>query len=242
MQNTYKTQIIEKDLKGLDIYLNPFIFMLSEDKKQFYYSETGVLVSARKYNNSNEYNKKYRGKFIVNVQYDYRSGDDLNNFGFCKNTGTYGIELFCDDLNDAITKTLDFLNSDFTDYRTFFGEKIEQKNIVSIREVAKSQSLHHNATFSKHIKEDDLYLKLIKACGEEETLNKYILINENREKASKKYLSKLENRFLKDFEFELKEIVLKFQISINKFNELIKGKDLNENQKSTIKKVLKYYR
>ena len=237
----YKKEIISNNLKGLCIYEKPFIFRITEDKKCFYYSETGILVSARKYKNSDDFNESYKSKFVVNIQYDYRSGDDLQNFGFVRNTGTYGKNIFCNNLEEAIQETLIFLNSDFVDYRQFSGEKIEQKNIVSIREVAKSQSLHHLSTFRNHIKEDDLYLKLLIACGEGETLNKYIKTNENREQADKKYLSKLENRFKKDFDFELKEIVSRFQISTHLLKSRI-NEELNEKQQKTLQKVFKYFR
>jgi len=237
----YKKEIIPNDLKGLCVYEKPFIFRITEDKKCFYYSETGILVSARKHENNQDLNKSYKNRFVVNIQYDYRSGDDLQNFGFVRNTGTYGMNLFCKNLEEAIQETLIFLNSDFVDYRSFSGEKIEQKNIVSIREVAKSQSLHHISTFRNHIKENDLYLKLLIACGEGETLKKYIQINENREQADKKYLSKLENRFKKDFDFELKEIINCFQISLHLLKNRI-SEELNEKQQKTLQKVFKYFR
>lgn len=236
----FKKEIISNDLRGFGVYDKPFIFRITEDKKQFYYCETGVLVSARKYPNIDDYNKTFKGKYVVNVQYDYRSGDDLQNFGFVRNTGTYGINLFCKNLDDAIQKTLEFLESDFVDYRTFRGEKIEQKNIVSVREVAKSQSLHHLSSFIDHIEGDNLYLKLLKNCGEYETFLKYVEINKNRHLSDLKYMQKLKNRFKKDFDLELDFFINHFKFSLSSFIKKY-DKELTPVQNYTIKKIIQYY-
>lgn len=241
-QHNYKTETINPNNKGLDIYLNPFVFQISEDKKCFYYSEIGVLVSGKFHADEEELNKKWRNKFVVDIQYDYRSGDDINKFGYVSNTGTYASTLFCDNLEDAINKTLDFLNSDFVNYRTFGGEKIKQKNIYSIREIAREQNLRHHAMFIDHVKKDSLYLNLIKKAGDEEKLNKYIAIEKNRDIANQKYISKLSNRFLNDFGFELKTIVYQFKASLYEFQKHIKLEECTDRKKYTIRKVFQYYK
>lgn len=240
-KHSYKTETLNPENKGLDIYLKPFIFQISEDKKRFYYSEIGILVSAHLSAEGEFYQEKRNNKFIVSVQYDYRSGDDLNNFNFCKNTGTYGKDLIFENLEEAINGTLDFLDSDFTQYKTFHGETIEQQNIVSVREVAKSQSLHHCAGFREHIKEDDLYLNLIIKAGEEDTLNLYTAINENRWTAEKKYRSKLNNCFLENFGFDVSEVVIRFRVYLGNMEKKIKFEDMNPKQKNIIKHLYKYY-
>lgn len=240
-KHSYKTETLNPENKGLDIYLKPFIFQISEDKKRFYYSEIGVLVSAHLSTKGEFYQEKINNKFIVSVQYDYRSGDDLNNFNFCKNTGTYGKDLIFDNLEDAINGTLDFLDSDFTQFKTFHGETIEQQNIVSVREVAKSQSLHHCASFREHIKKDDLYLNLIIKAGEEEELNRYTAINENRFKAELKFRSKLSSTFLENFGFEVSEIVIRFKVHLGNMEKKIKFEDMNPKQKNIIRHLFRYY-
>jgi len=240
-----KTEIISNDLRGLEIYAKPFVFQVRENKKEFYYSEIGILVSCRYYPKTEDYSKTYRGKFAVNVQYDYRSADDLSKFGFVKNTGTYGIDLFAKTLEEAMQMTLDFIESEFTSYRAFGGEKLKQKNKASIREVAKSQSLHHLASFSNLWSEDNIYLTIVKNAGEFDTLMNYRKVNENRHNAELKYQSKLSARFSKDFGVNIRECAPTFTFRLGNFQTLTglnAKEDLNKNQKNTLQHALKYYR
>lgn len=240
-----KTEIISNDLRGLEIYAKPFIFQVRENKKEFYYSEIGILVSCRYYPNTEDYSKNYRGKFVINVQYDYRSADDLNNFGFVKNTGTYGIDLFAKNLKEAMQMTLNFIDSEFISYKAFGGEKLEQKNKASIREVAKSESLHHLASSSNLWSEDNIYLTIVKNAGEFETLMTYRKVNENRHSAELKFQSKLSTRFSKDFGVNIKECAPTFTFRLGNFRNLTglnTKEDLNKTQKNTLKHALKYYK
>jgi len=241
----FNTEIINENLKGLCVYEKPFIFRVTEDKKRFYYSEIGVLVSCSFHKAKEGLNPKFTNKFVIEVQYDYRSGDDLENFGFVRNTGTYGIQLFAKTIKEAMQKTLDFLNSDFVNYRSFGSNKIiPQKNIVSIREVAKSECLHHLGCFIQYKEKDNFILKIIENAGETETLKKYIKINEDRHEANLKFQGKLANRFLNDFSFDIQKVISKFKFDLGGFKqkaEITDFEQLNPKQKNTLKKALNYY-
>lgn len=241
----FNTEIIDENLKGLCVYEKPFIFRVTEDKKRFYYSEIGVLVSCSFSDESRTTNAKHLNKFVLEIQYDYRSADDLQNFGFVKNTGTYGEQFICKTINEAMQKTLDFLDSTFVNYRTFSGDLIPQINKATIREVAKSECLHHLGCFIQYKEKDNFILKIIENAGETETLKKYIKRNEDRHKANLKFQKKLANRFLTDFKFDIQKVISKFRFDLGRFqqkSEITDFEQLNPKQKHTLKKALNYYR
>lgn len=240
----FNTEIIDENLKGLCVYEKPFIFRVTEDKKRFYYSEIGVLVSCSFSDESRTTNIKHLNKFVLEVQYDYRSADDLENFGFVQNTGTYGEQFFCDTIEEAMQKTLDFLNSTFVNYRTFSRELIPQTKSATIREVAKSQCLHHLGAFLKYQDKDNFILNIIENAGETETLKKYVKRNEDRHQANLKFQSKLANRFLTDFNFDIQKVISRFRFDLGGFQKVAEITDfdtLNPKQKKTLKKALNYY-
>jgi hypothetical protein len=241
----YQKEIVSNDFRGLDVYSKPNIFQISEDKKCFYYSEIGILANCKYYAAADTTNPKHSKKFILHIQYDYRSPDDLNNFGFVRNTGTYGTQFYLDTLEEAIEKTLEFINSDFIEYKTFAGEKINPIKKATVKEVAKSQSLHHLGMFFEHQKEDSIYLTIIKNAGEYNTLLEYKRRNEDRHKANLKFEKALKNRFLKDFNIELESCVYRFRFSLyefKKFTGITDFEAINDNQKNTLKHIFKYYK
>lgn len=245
----YKKETISNDLKGLCVYEKPFVFRITEDNKQFYYSEIGIYVSCKFYKKEEFLNSKMCNKFVLDISHDYRSGDDLKKFGFVKNTGTYGKQFICKTIEEAINKTLEFLNSDFVDYHEFgtYGTKnrIEQKNIVSVREVAKSQCLHHYSSYERLYNSNDFTMKIIEASREIETLKKYIQTNENRHNSELKYRIKLSNKFSCIFDFDVKKCINQFKFDLFEFKKLAKLEDfkqLPENQKPIIKKLINYYK
>jgi len=241
----YKTEIITNDLKGLCVYEKPFIFIITEDKKCFYYSEIGVYVSCRFHKKEEFLNPKMCNKFVLDISHDYRSGDDLNTFGFVKNTGTYGINFICKTLEEAIQKTLEYLNSDFVNYYTWgTREKIAQKNIVTIREAAKSQCLHHYSSYERLYNSNDFTMKIIEAAGELETLKNHIKTNENRHNSDLKYQGKLSEKFKNVFGFDLKKCVYQFRFDLYQFKKLANLEDfreLEESKKPIIKKIINWY-
>lgn len=245
METKYKKEIVSNDFCGLPVYAKPNVFQITEDKERFYYSEIGILVSCKYCDKEETTNPIHGNKFILDIQYDYRSPDDIDNFGFVKNTGTYGTVFYLDSLDEAIEKTLSFIGSEFTDYRTFAGEKITPINKATVREVAKSQSLHHLGTFFEYQKEDNIYLTIIKNSGEYETLLYYKRRNEDRHKSDLKFVKALKSRFFKDFNIDLDSCVYRFRFSLHEFKNKTGITDfeaINDSQKNTLKHVFKYYR
>lgn len=244
MKTEYKKEIIVKDLKGLAIYEKPFVFRITKDLKSFYYSEVGVIVNCSFHKEEAFLNPKMCNKYVLTIQYDYRSSDDLQKFGFVKESGTYGEQFICETIDEAIGKTLEFLSSDF-EFATYEGKKVTaQKNIVAVREVSKSQCLHHYSSYERLYNSNDLMMKIIEASGELETLKKYIQINKNRHNAELKYSNKLSKKFNSVFGFDLMKCIYNFTFDFYKFKKLAglnHFDELQEIQKPIIKKVLHYY-
>ena len=237
-------KLIKETVNITDAYKKPNTYIISTDKKYFCFASIGIISSC-KYQPEEDFINPIRcNKFILSVQYDYRSGDDLSAFKWVKNTGTYGHTFYCNTLEDAIKKHEDFINGDFEDYRTFHGDKIEQINKASIKEVAKSQCLHHFGMFPNLLERNDIYLQIIKNSGEMPELNKYIERYKHNRYADEKYSNKVKNRFLLDFGQPLEIFVHNWHFYIvgfmNKFNFKGLG-DLNKKQRVTIKKVINLY-
>jgi len=237
-------KIIKENVKITDAYEMPNAYIIDKDGLCFVFACVGIISSC-KYQKAEDYlNPLWHNKFVLSIQYDYRSGDDLNSFKWVKNTGTYGETFFCDTLEDAIKKHEDFINRTFENYRTFHGDKIEQINKATIKQVAKSQSLHHYSMFPNLLERNDIYLQIIKNSGEMTELNKYIDRYNNNRVADEKYLNKVKNRFLSDFGQPLELFIHNWHFYItgfmNKFN-FKNVDDLNKKQQVTIRKVIHLY-
>lgn len=242
------TIIIHDKIKGLDFYTHkPYTFLVSEDKQTFYYSEVGVLVSAKFYGkeysnpeyitenflNPNWSNPRAE-KFAVNIQYDYRKPEDINSFGFCDNSGTRSVELFFNTLECAKKGVLDFLNS------RFFGHET-----VTFRDVALSQSLHHSAQFSRYRTKPCIYEEIITKSKYHNTYEEYKRIYILRYESYIKYRDKLHRKFSTVFGLEIKDFISNaFRFEIGRFlkqtgfsiEELKEGEN-----KNLIKKVIRLY-
>jgi len=242
-------KIIKENVKITDAYEMPNAYIIDKDGLYFVFACVGIISSC-KYQKAEDYlNPLWHNKFVLSIQYDYRSGDDLQKFGFVKNTGTYGVNFNCKTLEEAIQKTLNYLSSDFVDYHEFgtYGTKnrIEQKNIVSVREVAKSQCLHHYSSYERLYNSNDFTMKIIEVSGELETLKRYIKTNENRHNSEIKYQNKLATKFKNVFGFDVQKCIYQFKFDLFQFKKLVKLEDfkkLPEEQKPIIKKLINYYK
>lgn len=235
-------------IKGLDVYSShPYKFLISEDRKVFYYSEVGILISAKFYDKNyadpqyiedNFLNPNWStpraNKYAIDIQYDYRDPKDLNNYNYCNNTGTRSTSIFFETIEDSVKGIFDFLNS-----------KFKEGSNATFRDVALKQSLHHTARFIKYNKSYSLAEDIILKSKHSDLYKQIIENYKNRDLAEKKYLSKLSAKFESVFKKPLIDFVYpscKFDLS--RFLIFIK-QDLksvkNNPDIKLIKSVIKYY-
>ncbi len=245
----YKTKIISDNYK--DVYSIPYTVCMTKDKKYFHYSEIGVLCSCLYHKKNVDYQENWHDKFVLHISYDYRSADNLNNFGFVKHTGTFGKNIFCDSIEEAIQKMFEFLDSEFV-LRDFSGEIIPQKNKATVREVAKAQSLHHIAGYYKLYEGDSIYKTIIINSGQKETLEKYINTYKNREKTEFKYKDKINKKFKDCFSLDIRPFIngsytFPLQSFFNAMNTDYKNfkeyyESLTKEKQSCLKHIINYYK
>lgn len=204
---------------------------ISKDGTTVLFISIGVHISIKFYDldehleedGTTYLNVTYHNKFKADFQYDYRDPSLIDSVKFVQHTGTYGITLFADTLDEIIELCESKLAERFEGIVDYSSGRPPGRTIrkyegsISVYELAK-KSLMHSLDYSKDGL-SDRYHGVSQADLEAFDLisNRYM----NAQAASDKYSEKMNKRFLELYQFESHEVMSFGMININKIKERV---------------------